>query len=64
MKTYEEITTIINNMNDKIFEVINEAWYDMILENGKIRRNARRRFLYNIQKVGLTEAEYDLWQNM
>ena len=64
MKTYEEITTIIHNMNDKIFEVINEAWSDMILENGKTRRNARRRFLYNIKKVGLTEAEYDLWANM
>ena len=64
MKTYEEITTIISNMSDKVFEVINEAWGDMILENGKIRRNARRRFLYNIKKVGLTEAEYNLWANM
>jgi len=64
MKTYEEITTIISNMNDKVFEVINEAWGDMILENGETRRNARRRFLYNIKKAGLTEAEFNMWQDM
>lgn len=63
MKTYEEISTIISNMNDKTFETIGEAWYDMIMENGATRRNARKRFLYNIKKVGLTEEEYDLWEN-
>ena len=63
MKTYEEVATIINNMDDEAFETVNEAWHDMILEDGDVRRNARRRFLYNIKKVGLTEAEYDLWQN-
>ena len=63
MKTYEEISTIISNMNDKTFETIGEAWYDMILESGATRRNARRRFLYNIKKIGLTEEEYDLWEN-
>lgn len=65
MKTYEEIATIIReDMDDETFEVINEAWHDMILETGNVRRNARRRFLYNIKKVGLTEDEYDLWANM
>lgn len=63
MKTFEEITNIISNMDDKTFETVNEAWHDMILEEGKTRRNARRRFLYNIKKVGLTEAEYDTWEN-
>lgn len=63
MKTFEEITTIISNMDDKTFETINEAWFDMIMESGATRRNARRRFLYNIKKVGLTEEEYDLWEN-
>ena len=63
MKTFEEITNIISNMDDKTCETVNEAWYDMIMESGKARRNARKRFLYNIKKVGLTEAEYDAWEN-
>jgi hypothetical protein len=50
-------------MSDKTFETINEAWYDMLMESGTTRRNARKRFLYNIKKVGLTEEEYDLWEN-
>ena len=64
MKTYEEICTIIDKMKDETFDTIRDAWYDMLLESGNIRRNARKRFLYNIKKVGLTEAEYDLWENM
>ena len=63
MKTYEEISTIICNLNDKTFETIHEAWYEMLMESGAVRRNARKRFLYNIKKAGLTEEEYDLWEN-
>lgn len=63
MRTLKEITTIISNMDDKTFGTLSEASWTMIMEDGAIRRNARKRFLYNLKKVGLTEEEWDRWDN-
>lgn len=62
MKTYEEINTIMNNISRKTRKAIGEMWGSMILDTGSDRRDARRRFLSDIKKIGLTEEEYEMWR--
>jgi hypothetical protein len=64
MRTYEEIAAIIKSMDKKTYRTIDRAWYDMILDTGAFRKDARKRFLENIKKVGLTEAEYDTYKTI
>lgn len=61
MKNINEISEIIANMDDTLFEKINEADGDQYDLDNRIARNARRRFLYNLKKIGLTEDEWDMW---
>jgi len=63
MKNLEEITAILAEVDDNTFDKIDDAYYDMILKSGNERRNARKRFLYNIKKIGITEEEYTEWSN-
>lgn len=64
MRNHEEICNIIDKISAKTLKVIDDAWYEMILDRGQTRKNARKRFLYNIKKIGLTEDEYDLWKTI
>jgi len=59
----ERIMNIIDNMDDTDFEKMFNSWYDMLLESGNKRRNARRQFLRLCKKYNLTEEEYDYWHN-
>lgn len=58
MKSYKEICAIIHNMDQKIWEALIDAWYDMITNE-----NARKDFLCNIKKSDLTEEEFFEWIN-
>lgn len=62
MRTYEEINTIMNNISKKTRKAIDKMWESMILDTGSDRRDARRRFLSDIKKIGLTKKEYEMWR--
>lgn len=63
MRTYEEINIIMNNISRKTRKTIGEMWESMFLDTAKSdRRDARRRFLSDIKKIGLTEQEYEMWR--
>ena len=59
MRTYEEISEILVNVTDKVFEKLN-YWFDewVFGEAPKTRVN------YWLKKVGITEEEYWLWRAM
>ena len=57
-KTFEEISNIIETMDDELFNRINENDWDGGITK---ERNARRRFLRALNKAGLTEDEWFLW---
>lgn len=61
MRDIDTIIDIIANLDDTLFEKINDADTDQFDLDDRIARNARRRFLYNLKKTGLTEAEWELW---
>lgn len=61
MKTITEITAIITALSDAEFAAINDAEFDSWDLNKTVARNGRRRFLANLKKVGLTEAEWNAW---
>ncbi len=64
MKTMTEISNIICNvMTDAQFDRINNAQYDSWDLDREVARNGRRRFLAGLKKFGLTEAEWDAWDN-
>jgi hypothetical protein len=59
MRTYEEISEILANVADEVFEKLN-YWFDKWVfgEAPKARAN------YWLNKVGITEDEYWMWQAM
>ena len=59
MRTYEEISEILANVADEVFEKLN-YWFDKWAfgEAPKARAN------YWLHKVGITEDEYWKWQAM
>lgn len=62
MKNLTIINEIIANLEDEVFERINEAETEMWLgDTAKDRRNAKRRLAYNLNKNGLTIDEYIMW---
>lgn len=62
MKNLTIINEIIANLEDEVFERINEAETEMWLgETAKDRRNAKKRLAYNLNKNGLTIDEYIMW---
>lgn len=62
MKSMKEISYIICNvMTDDEFDRINDAEFDSWDLDRKVARNGRRRFLRNLKKFGLTEAEWNAW---
>lgn len=63
MKNLNEIRTIITNLPDEIFERINNADYDTWDLDSRVAKNGKKRLKYNLKKIGLTEAEWELWCN-
>ncbi len=62
MKNLTIINEIIANLEDEVFERINEAETEMWLgKTAKDRRNAKKRLAYNLNKNGLTIDEYIMW---
>ena len=61
MKTMNEINTIICEMSDEQFEILQNAEFDAWDLDSRISRNGKRRLAYNLRKVGLTVAEWDAW---
>ena len=59
MRTYEEISEILANVADEVFEKLN-YWFDKWAfgEAPKARAN------YWLNKVGITEDGYWMWQAM
>ena len=59
MRTYEEISEILANVADEVFEKLS-YWFDewVFGEAPKARVN------YWLNKVGITEEEYWMWQAM
>lgn len=64
MRTFEQISNILISLSDEAFERLGDDWYDMIMLDGKERRNARKRFLYRIKKLGISEEEYNYWESV
>ena len=63
-RTYEEIDAIVANMEEDLFEKINEADDEMLFELDKrVARNAKRRLIYNLKKYDLTLEEWEEWTN-
>lgn len=62
MKTAEEIREIVDRMENALFDKINEADDEYWLSpDPRVRRNAYRRLVYSLKKVGLTVDEFWLW---
>lgn len=61
MKNINEISAIIANMEDTLFERIGKAEDDTWALDSRTARNGRRRLLYNLKKAGLTEDEWYAW---
>jgi len=57
MRTFEEINTIIENLDDTLFERLNENDYDAFMGD----RNAQARFRRALKKAGLTKEEWEYW---
>ena len=59
MITYEEISEILANATDEVFEKLNYWFNEWVFgEAPKARAN------YWLKKVGITEEEYWFWQAM
>ena len=63
MKTYEEIDQIITDMSDELFQKILDDEFDAWDLDRRVAKNGRARFLRDLAKAGLTEAEWDEWSN-
>lgn len=61
MKSKAMINAIIANMPDERFEKINKATYDYQDLDPRVSRNAYKRMVYNLHKVGLTLHEWFMW---
>jgi len=57
MRTYEELETIICNMDEALFERLNENDFDAFMGD----KNAQARFRRALKKAGLTKEEWQLW---
>jgi hypothetical protein len=57
MRTFEEISTIIENLEDTLFERLNGNDFDAFMGD----RNAQARFRRALKKAGLTKEEWQLW---
>lgn len=60
-KNINEISAIIENMEETLFEKINNADYEAWDSNTKIRKNAKKRLAYNLKKCGLTLDDWYAW---
>ena len=59
MRTYEEVSEILANATDEVFEKLNYWFTEWVFsEAPKARAN------YWLKKVGITEEEYWMWQEM
>lgn len=61
MKNITEITAIIANMEDTLFEKIMQAENDYWELDRKTSKNGYQRMVYNLRKVGLTVNEWFAW---
>ena len=62
MRNIDEISAIIANMDDVLFDRICKAENDVWSLDTRISRNGRRRLAYNLAKAGLTENEWYAWE--
>ena len=63
MKSIEIIRQIVDAMDDTRFETIKKAEYDYWELDARVSRNGYKRMKYNLNKVGLTVAEWFEWCN-
>lgn len=63
MRGLEEITKLVAEMDDELFEKLNNDYCDWAYEvfDANARRNAKRRFDRDLVKAGLTLEEYEMW---
>lgn len=61
MKSLEEITNIICNLDDKLFDKLLKAEDQRWNLDSKSARNGKKRLLYNLKKINLTEDEWYEW---
>lgn len=64
MKNITEITAIITNMEETLFNKIAQAEHDYWELDSKVSKNGRQRMIYNLRKVGLTVDEWFAWVNL
>jgi len=64
MKNITEITAIIVNMEDTLFDKIMQAEHDYWELDRKVSKNGYQRMVYNLRKVGLTVDEWFAWVNL
>lgn len=57
MRTFEEIDTIICNLDENLYVRLNENEYDALVED----KNAQTRFNRLLKKAGLTKEEWQQW---
>lgn len=58
----ERINDIIVNMDDELFERINNAFYDyMNFFDKEVSRNGYRRMAYKLKKVNLSVDDWLAW---
>ena len=63
MKSLKEIDTIITTMSDDLFDKILDDEFDALSLDRKTAKNGRARFLRDLAKAGLTEAEWYAWDD-
>lgn len=61
MKSIETIRTIVANMSEERFNAIVKAENDYWDLDSKTSRNGYKRLVYNLDKCGLTVAEWFEW---
>ena len=59
----EEIIKLVAEMDDELFEKLNNDYCDWMYEvfDANARRNAKRRLNRDLVKAGLTLEEYEMW---
>lgn len=61
MRNINEITEIIANLNDDLFDRLNKADEDRYDMDRRIARNGLKRLHYNLKKINITIEEWDYW---
>jgi hypothetical protein len=58
---YTQVADIIANIGEKLWDIISLADNEQYDLDSHIRRNAKKRLAYHLNKLGLTLTDWELW---